>query len=48
VFAPTGAVLVLQLNAGSVAVHNVVPPMENVTVPVALEGSAAVYVTDCR
>ncbi len=47
VFTPTGAVLVLQLIAGNVVVHNVVPPMEKVTVPVALDGSAAEYVTGC-
>lgn len=47
VFAPTGAVLVPQLIAGSVVVHRVVPPMEKVTVPVALDGSAAEYVTGC-
>ena len=46
-FEPVGALLALQLNAGSVAVQSVVAPMVNVTVPVALEGSAAVYVTDC-
>lgn len=44
---PTGAVVALQLSAGSVAVHIVVPPMLKVTVPVAEAGSAAVYVTAC-
>ena len=44
---PTGAVAAVQLSAGSVAVQSVVPPMLKVTEPVALEGSAAVYVTDC-
>ena len=45
---PTGALVAVQLNAGNVAVHSVVPPMLKVTVPVALEGNAAVYVTVCR
>ena len=44
---PTEALLALQLNAGKRAVHSVVPPMLKVTVPVAVEGRAAVYVTDC-
>ena len=44
---PTGALLAVQLNAGNVVVQSGVPPMLKVTVPVALEGSAAVYVTDC-
>jgi hypothetical protein len=48
VSAPTGAVVAVQLNVGNVAVQSVVPPILNVTVPVALEGSAAVYVTVCR
>jgi len=39
---PTGAVLAVQLSVGSVALQSVVPPMLNVTVPVALDGSAAV------
>ena len=39
---PTGALLAVQLNAGRVAVHSVVPPMLKVTVPVALEGKVDV------
>jgi hypothetical protein len=39
---PTGAVVAVQLSVGSVAVQRGVPPMLNVTVPVALDGSAAV------
>ena len=44
---PTGALLAVQLDAGSVVVQSVVPPMLKVTVPVAIEGSTAEYVTDC-
>jgi hypothetical protein len=44
---PTGAVVAVQLSVGNVAVQSVVPPMLKVTEPVALEGSAAVYVTVC-
>ena len=44
---PTGALVAVQLSAGSVAVHSVVPPTLKVTVPVALEGNVAVYVTVC-
>jgi hypothetical protein len=44
---PTGALVAVQLSVGSVAVQRVVPPMLKVTDPVALEGSAAVYVTVC-
>ena len=44
---PVGALLAVQLNAGRVTVQSVVVPLVNVTVPVALEGSAAVSVTGC-
>jgi hypothetical protein len=42
VSAPTGALLAVQLRAGNVAAHSVVPPMLKVSVPVALEGNVAV------
>jgi hypothetical protein len=40
-------VVAVQLSAGNVAVQSVVAPVVNTTLPVALEGSAAEYVTDC-
>ena len=44
---PTGALVAVQLLAGSVAVQSVVLPVVKVTVPVALVGSVEEYVTDC-
>ena len=44
---PVGAVVAVQVVAGNVAVQSVVVPVVKVTEPVALEGSAEEYVTDC-